>query len=132
MEFNKTSIYKQYLRFCTDVWFFHFIWLQLAFLFLKLCNTFFVIDKKRKKENEKIKLPRTRSKTEQYDKTMCIICQNPGGRNCKVKFKETGRTMLSVAQKLSDKSFFVQHNKSCWWCYRQRSLIWQLVLGKGK
>ena len=88
------------------MWFFHFIWLQLAFFCLKLCNTFFVIDKK--KENEKIKLPRTRSKTEQYDKTMCIICQNPGGRNYKVKFKETGRTMLSVAQKLSDKSFFVQ------------------------
>ena len=39
-------------------------------------------------------LPRTRSKTEQYDKTMRIICQKPDGRTCKVAFKETGKTML--------------------------------------
>ena len=50
-------------------------------------------------------LPRTRSKTEKYDKTMCIICQKPDGHTCKVAFKETRKTMLPVAQKLSDKTF---------------------------
>ena len=51
-------------------------------------------------------LPRTRSTTEHYNKTMSIICQKPDGRTCKVAFKETGKTMLSVAQNLSDKTFF--------------------------
>ena len=34
-------------------------------------------------------LPRTRSKTEQHDETMCIICQKPGGRTFKVTFKKS-------------------------------------------
>ena len=54
--------------------------------------------------------PRTRSKTEQYDKTMCIICQKPDGRTCKVAFRETGKTMISVAQKLGDKTFSIRLN----------------------
>ena len=41
---------------------------------------------------------------------MCIICQKPDGGICKVAFKETGKTMLSVAQKLSDKTFFIRLN----------------------
>ena len=56
------------------------------------------------------KIPRTRSKAEKYDKTMCIICQKPDGHTCKVAFKETGKTVLSVAQKLSDKTFFIRLN----------------------
>ena len=56
------------------------------------------------------KLSRTKSKTEKYDKTMCIICQKPDGHTCKVAFKETAKTLLSVAQKLSDKTFFIRLN----------------------
>ena len=55
-------------------------------------------------------IPRTKSKTEKYDKTMCIICQKPDGHTCKVAFKETGKTMLLVAQKLSDKTLFIWLN----------------------
>ena len=32
---------------------------------------------------------------------MCIICQKSSSRTCKVAFKETVQTMLSIAQKLS-------------------------------
>ena len=56
------------------------------------------------------KLSRTKSQTEKYDKTMCIICQKPDGHTCKVAFKETAKTLLSVAQKLSDKTFFIRLN----------------------
>ena len=35
------------------------------------------------------KLPRTRPKAEQCDKTMCIICQKPGVCTCKMAFKES-------------------------------------------
>ena len=55
------------------------------------------------------KLPRTRSRTEQYDKSMRIICQQPDGPTCKVAFKETGKTVLSVGQKLSG-TFFIRLN----------------------
>ena len=51
-------------------------------------------------------LPTKRSKTEQYGKTVYITFQKPGGCTCKVELKETGKTMLSVAQKLNYKSFF--------------------------
>ena len=41
---------------------------------------------------------------------MCIIYQKQDRRTCKVPLKETGKTMLSVAQKLSDKTFFIRLN----------------------
>ena len=47
----------------------------------------------------------TRSHSEPYNKSSCIICQTPGGLLHQVETKETGKLMLSVSGKLSDKSF---------------------------
>ena len=52
----------------------------------------------------------TRSKLDNCDKTLCIICRQPGGYLCKVEFKHIGRAMLSVAEKLTDKSFLIRLN----------------------
>ena len=47
----------------------------------------------------------TRSHSEAYNKSNCIIYQTPGGLLHQVETKETGKLMLSVSGKLSDKSF---------------------------
>ena len=52
----------------------------------------------------------TRSKSEVYDKQLCVICQKPGGKVHRVGFESTGKNMRSVAEKLSDKSFFRRLN----------------------
>lgn len=68
---------------------------------------------KRKQERPSIKgrttdianrTPMTRSKLHNCDKTLCIACQQRRGFLCKVEFKQTGRTMLPVAEKPTDKS----------------------------
>ena len=45
-----------------------------------------------------------------YDKKHCIICQTPGGVLHKVEFLATGKRMLEIATKLSDKNFFLRLN----------------------
>ena len=52
----------------------------------------------------------TRSKTVHYDKMLCIICQKRGGKVHSVQAKETGSLMLTVSEKLMDKSFFRRLN----------------------
>ena len=52
----------------------------------------------------------TRSRSESYDKNLCIICQNHGGKLHCVQTKTTGNTMLEVSEKLSEKSFFRRLN----------------------
>ena len=52
----------------------------------------------------------TRSKTVHYDKMLCIICQKKGGKLHLVQTKETGSLMLTVSEKLLDKSFFRRLN----------------------
>ena len=47
----------------------------------------------------------TRSHSEPYNMSSCIICQTPGGLLHQVETKETGKLMLSISGKLSDKSF---------------------------
>ena len=51
-----------------------------------------------------------RSATSVYDKSLCIICQKPGGKLHKVSYKSTGDKMLDVSKRLNDKSFFVRLN----------------------
>ena len=55
---------------------------------------------------------RTRSTSEPYIKSNCVICQKANGKGKlhKVETKETGDLMLSVASKLYDKSFFRRLN----------------------
>ena len=53
---------------------------------------------------------RTRSKSTLYDKTLCIICQKPGGKVHEVQTKDVGRKMLSVSEKLDDKLFYMRLN----------------------
>ena len=48
----------------------------------------------------------TRSKTQPFDKSACVICQKPVGKLHEVMFDSTGENMLSVSKKLEDKSFF--------------------------
>ena len=52
----------------------------------------------------------TRSRSESHDKTLCIICQTPGGKLHRVQTKTTGNSMLEVSEKLSEKSFFRRLN----------------------
>ena len=47
-----------------------------------------VIAERADNDNE---LPRTRSKNDQYDKTVCIIWQKTGSRTCKVSVKRLGK-----------------------------------------
>ena len=51
-----------------------------------------------------------RSKSEHYDKKLCIICQKVGGKIHNVQFIETGKKMLEVSEKLNDKGFFRRLN----------------------
>ena len=51
-----------------------------------------------------------RSNTVAYDKDSCIICQISVGKLHKVAYMRTGRTMLEVASKLSDKGFYLRLN----------------------
>ena len=55
----------------------------------------------------------TRSKSEPYDKSNCIICQKPGGILHLVQTKNTGKLMLEVAEKSTDKSFYRRLNTIC-------------------
>ena len=48
----------------------------------------------------------TRSKVITYDKILCIICQETGGKLQLVQTKETGKSMFSMSEKFSDKGFF--------------------------
>ena len=53
----------------------------------------------------------TRSKSEKFDKKLCIICQIPTERNLtRAEREDTGKHMLVVSEKLSDKSFFRRLN----------------------
>ena len=51
-----------------------------------------------------------RSTAVPYDWDLCHICQNHGGVCRKVMLLETGQSMLRVAEKLVDKSFFLRLN----------------------
>ena len=52
-----------------------------------------------------------RSKAIIYSQDFCIICQKLGDDTCRtVAFLQTGQSMLSVANKLEDKSFFLRLN----------------------
>ena len=51
-----------------------------------------------------------RSNSTLYDKTRCIICQEPGGKLRMVAVKETGRKMFEVAKILNDPQFFLRLN----------------------
>ena len=53
---------------------------------------------------------RVRSSVPLYDKDACIICQKEEGTMHKVSFKATGEKMLEVAEKLTDRSFFLRLN----------------------
>ena len=55
----------------------------------------------------------TRSKTTPYDRKFCIICQVEVGKLHRVETKETGNSMLNVAQNLPDKAFFRRLNNIC-------------------
>ena len=54
----------------------------------------------------------TRSNSKLYDRSCCIICQNPDEKDdlTRVQFKSTGERMLKVSVKLQDKSFFRRLN----------------------
>ena len=53
----------------------------------------------------------TRSKSEKFDKELCIICQIPTERNLtRAEREDTGKHMLVVSENLSDKSFFRRLN----------------------
>ena len=53
----------------------------------------------------------TRSKSEKFDKKLCIICQKPTERNLtRAEREDTGKHMLVVSEKLPDKSFFRRLN----------------------
>ena len=56
-------------------------------------------------ENENLRL---RSSAIPYDQNLCVICQKPGGICRTVMLLETGKSMLAVAEKLEDKSFFLR------------------------
>lgn len=51
-----------------------------------------------------------RSKTQGYNKELCIICQTEGGKLRKVEFSETGRNMLQVSKSLANQDFFIRMN----------------------
>ena len=50
------------------------------------------------------------SESTTYKRELCIICQQPGGVCRTVAFLQTGQSMLKVAQKLMDKSFYLRLN----------------------
>ena len=52
----------------------------------------------------------TRSTSFFFDKTLCIICQIPGGVLNRVEFKVTGLNMLDISSKPPDKTFFRRLN----------------------
>lgn len=52
----------------------------------------------------------TRSKSEFYNKQLCIICQKHGGKLHCVQTKATGNSMLEVSERLPDKQFFRRLN----------------------
>ena len=41
----------------------------------------------------------TRSKSEAYDKRLCIICQKPCGNIHQIEFESSGENMSSIAEK---------------------------------
>ena len=51
-----------------------------------------------------------RSQSIQYNKDICIICQSPSGTTYRVETLETGRLMFSVANRMSNKCFFLRLN----------------------
>lgn len=51
-----------------------------------------------------------RSNSTTYDKTRCIICQDPGGKLRTVQYIKTGERMLEVARKLPEPQFFLRMN----------------------
>ena len=62
-----------------------------------------------------------RSQSIIYDKNSCIICQQSGGLLHKVAYTQTGKSMLSVAQKMNDPGFLipivandVHYHLKCW------------------
>ena len=62
-------------------------------------------------KNEQPSSKRTlRSESTPYNRELCIICQQPGGVCRTVAFLQTGQSMLNVAQKLVDKSFYLRLN----------------------
>ena len=55
----------------------------------------------------------TRSKSEKFDKELCIICQIPTERNLtRAEREDTGKHMLVVLDKIPDKLFFRRLNSS--------------------
>ena len=48
-----------------------------------------------------------RSQSIQYNKDICVICQSPSGITHRVETLEGGKLMLSVANKISNKDFFL-------------------------
>ena len=51
-----------------------------------------------------------RSQSIQYNKDICIICQSLSGTTPRVETLETGKLMFSVANKISNKDFFLRLN----------------------
>ena len=51
-----------------------------------------------------------RSSSIGYDKQLCIICQEKGGKLRNVMYKEMGVKMIRVAKTMEDKSFFIRLN----------------------
>ena len=51
-----------------------------------------------------------RSQSIQYNKDICIICQSPSGTTYRVETLETGSLMFSVANRMSNKCFFLRLN----------------------
>ena len=50
-----------------------------------------------------------RSRSIQYNKDICVICQSPSGTtHNRVETLETGKLMFSVANKISNKDFFLE------------------------
>ena len=50
-----------------------------------------------------------RSQSIQYNKDICVICQSPSGTtHNRVETLETGKLMFSVANKISNKDFFLE------------------------
>lgn len=51
-----------------------------------------------------------RSESREYNKNICIICHEEGGKLHKVEFKETGQRMLKISKSLPEKGFFIRMN----------------------
>ena len=69
-------------------------------------------DKEMEVESETKEVQRTTrsSKIISYNKELCIICQNRGGKLRKVEFLQTGKNMHEVAKMITNKDFFLRLN----------------------